>query len=380
MDEDFEIELLDEDGEELPDQEVEIELSEEETTSAPLQLPLNFLSLGEIENDDVKVYIHQSVYKALEEYALMDTDHERGTILVGEYSEENGKIHVVISDYIEAKYAEATASTLTFTHETWGYVNEQMSEKHSDKKIVGWQHTHPGYGIFLSNYDLFIHENFFNLPFQIAYVIDPIQNLRGFFQWKENKIMKLHGYYVYDEVGTTIRMKKTKAEPKAELKEEPEKAPSETSGSTSNKKINALLVALCLVSVALAVLSTILAERCLKQGKLCDELQSELKSYEETVEDQAARMDRMESDIASGFSEKEDVPADSGKTDGTESKKDEVKLTSYTVKEGDTLVDICREHGIDYYASKGAILSMNGLNDAGNIAVGQVLYLPIEKD
>ena len=29
------------------------------------------------------------------------------------------------------------------------------------ESLVGWQHTHPGFGIFLSGYDLFIHRNFF---------------------------------------------------------------------------------------------------------------------------------------------------------------------------------------------------------------------------
>ena len=64
---------------------------------------------------------------------------------------------------------------------------------------MGWQHTHPGYGVFLSGYDLFIQKNFFNLPFQVAYVIDPIENTRGFFQWKNEKIKKLGGYYIYDD-------------------------------------------------------------------------------------------------------------------------------------------------------------------------------------
>ena len=189
---------------------IELEQTTEQEESGSVQLPLNFLSFGEFEADDVKVYIKQNVYKALEKYAAEDTSTERGTILIGDYCEELGKIHVVISDYIEARYTDASASTLTFTHETWDYVHKQHSERFEQKKIIGWQHTHPNYGIFLSNYDLFIQENFFDLPFQIAYVIDPIQNLRGFFQWKDGKIEKLKGYYVYDEVGKPIKIEQKK--------------------------------------------------------------------------------------------------------------------------------------------------------------------------
>ena len=64
---DFEIDVIDE------------KLNE----NIPVQLPVNFLLIGEVEQDDVKVYIKQSVYKALEEYALSDTSNELGTILIG---------------------------------------------------------------------------------------------------------------------------------------------------------------------------------------------------------------------------------------------------------------------------------------------------------
>ena len=188
----------------MDNRDFEIEMQETQIdTNDSVQLPLNFLSFGEIENDDVKVYIKQDVYKALEKLSASDITKELGSIILGEYSEELVKTHVIISDYVEAKYTDASASTLTFTHETWDYVHREHERLYPQKKIIGWQHTHPNYGIFLSNYDMFIHENFFNMPFQIAYVIDPIQNIRGFFQWKNGKIEKLKGYYVYDDSGQT---------------------------------------------------------------------------------------------------------------------------------------------------------------------------------
>ena len=137
-----------------------------------------------------------------------------GTILLGDFSEKENAL--VISDYIEAKYTESTAATLTFTHRTWEYVNDEKDKKYKDKKIVGWQHTHPGYGIFLSRYDLFIQENFFNLPWQVAYVVDPVADKRGFFSWDNLEIVKMVGFYVYDEDGKKIKLKKDKKHPEYE--------------------------------------------------------------------------------------------------------------------------------------------------------------------
>ena len=64
---DFEIELLDAD----------------EGENSAAQLPTNFITVGEVSPDDVKVYIKQDVYKALEKYARADVEHERGTIILG---------------------------------------------------------------------------------------------------------------------------------------------------------------------------------------------------------------------------------------------------------------------------------------------------------
>ena len=54
-------------------------------------------------------------------------------------------------------------------------------EYFANARIVGWYHTHPDFGIFLSDYDVFIHQHFFSGPGQIALVIDPVRKLEGVF-------------------------------------------------------------------------------------------------------------------------------------------------------------------------------------------------------
>jgi proteasome lid subunit RPN8/RPN11 len=53
--------------------------------------------------------------------------------------------------------------------------------------MVGWYHTHPGFGIFLSGMDLFIHQNFFTQIWHVAYVLDPRARTSGFFCWDRRK-------------------------------------------------------------------------------------------------------------------------------------------------------------------------------------------------
>ena len=370
------------------DFDIEIQDSHDEN-EAHVQLPMNFLAFGEIEPDDVKVYIKQDVYRALEKYALVDVEHERGTILLGDYCEDLGKVHVIISNYIEARYTDASASTLTFTHETWDYVYKEQGAKYPDKKIVGWQHTHPSYGIFLSNYDLFIQENFFNLPFQVAYVIDPIQKIRGFFQWKNGKIEKLKGYYIYDDIGKSIKIEQPKAK-KAELP------------PTRSSKVTTVLTALlCASTVFLACFVFSLNGKYEEQLKKQEEILNDLSEQGDVINSQADTIEKLQEQLVNGIldSSGQTTAADliemlenheitlqnqekvleelRAFVENSKQESDEAKFITYTVVEGDTLAKICSEHGLDYKTNINIIIELNSIKDVNLIYVGQKLLLPV---
>ena len=169
-------------------------------------LPQNILLIGEHIEEDKNVYISQQVYKEIHEFTKDKLTNESGGMLIGGTVEEFGKTNIVIYGFIEAKYTEATPTTLKFTHETWDYVHKEIDEKYEDGKIVGWIHTHPDFGIFLSEYDKFIQNNFFNEEYQIAHVVDPIRHIEGVFCWINGKIEKSKGFYIYDEVGVDIEI------------------------------------------------------------------------------------------------------------------------------------------------------------------------------
>ena len=124
-------------------------------------LPQNIIPVGERVFEDKNIYIHQKVYEQIHKFSANKTENEHGGILVGRVLNEMGKENTIIEGFIEAKYNTATPTTLTFTHETWEYFHTEIDRKYKDKKIVGWIHTHPNFGIFLSENDRFIQQNFF---------------------------------------------------------------------------------------------------------------------------------------------------------------------------------------------------------------------------
>lgn len=348
-----------------------------------VQLPLNFITVGEIENDDVKVYIRQDVYKSIERFSSSNTTKELGSILFGDYCEALNNTHVVISEYIEAKHTDASASTLTFTHETWDYVNSEHDKHYPKLRMLGWQHTHPNYGIFLSSYDMFIQENFFNMAFQVAYVVDPIQNMRGFFQWKNGKVEKLNGFYVYDDVGKPIKIEQVK--PKTEPI---------TPQNASRKPIVIMLAILAVFVVAASALFVSLNNRLEKQHLQQEELQNIVNEQETSIHalqdtlngngqnsGNTAQIEELIEQIKSQqtiLDNQEEVLKELGglfeKTGGHTNL---VIFSSYTVQKGDCLSDICFAFGLDYQANIRIVKALNGIEDVNSIYVGQTIILPV---
>jgi proteasome lid subunit RPN8/RPN11 len=125
-----------------------------------------------------------------------DTTREIGGVLVGELLRDDAGPYLRIDTTVDALHAEEKGAELTFTHATWEHIHKEMDGKHKDKRVVGWYHTHPGFGIFLSDRDQFIQKSFFNLPFQVALVYDPKSREHGVFTWHDNEAWRARRYWV----------------------------------------------------------------------------------------------------------------------------------------------------------------------------------------
>ncbi len=142
--------------------------------------------LGNPSQSDLPIFIDLDVHAELDRHADSDTSVELGGVLLGRACHEpGGRAFVVVTDCIRAKHYESTQGSFKFTHDTWSAITRERQRAAPDLQIVGWYHTHPGWGIFLSGMDLFICENFFKQPLDIAYVIDPCRRDRGMFQWTD---------------------------------------------------------------------------------------------------------------------------------------------------------------------------------------------------
>lgn len=133
-----------------------------------------------------RVECPESVLEKVIKHVNSTTDSEVGGILVGKMSEGA----TVVTAAIPAEKASVGSANVTFTHEVWEEVLPIIDRDHPDESMVGWYHSHPGFGIFLSEYDLFIQQNFFSDPAMVALVIDPLKGEGGWFEWQNDQVVQ----------------------------------------------------------------------------------------------------------------------------------------------------------------------------------------------
>ncbi|WP_420630747.1 Mov34/MPN/PAD-1 family protein [Candidatus Leptofilum sp.] len=158
---------------------------------ARVRLAGRYLPVGDPTPAAVDITIEEPALRAAQAHALSSLNREVAGVLIGPRPEKqpDGRYRVHILDTIIAKYTVMHGASVTYTPESWRYMTDKLHERYPDETavIVGWYHTHPGFGIFLSGMDLFIHQNFFTQIWHVAYVLDPRAQTSGFFSWNRKK-------------------------------------------------------------------------------------------------------------------------------------------------------------------------------------------------
>jgi len=142
----------------------------------------------------IKLQIDNEVTRCIRQHARAHMKTEVCGVLIGE--ERNGTVAVEAS--IEALSATQAGTHVTFTQDAWEEIYRVKDASYPDHRIVGWYHSHPGFGVFLSEHDTFIHRNFFSSPNQVAWVYDPHTDEEGCFGWFDGQIQRIAALSIVD--------------------------------------------------------------------------------------------------------------------------------------------------------------------------------------
>ena len=121
----------------------------------------------------------------IEDHCFSETQIEVGGFLVGTMV---GNV-TTVTHVLRAKKTVGKSTNLTFTHDTWSELYKDIDALKTDSVIIGWYHSHPNFGVFLSEHDEFIQSSYFKSDGQITAVVDPIRGRRGWWYSSDEKIV-----------------------------------------------------------------------------------------------------------------------------------------------------------------------------------------------
>jgi proteasome lid subunit RPN8/RPN11 len=122
----------------------------------------------------LRVALDRPPYAELIAHAKETLDKEVCGVLVGTVCEDDQGLFVHVAAAIRGTAASEGSTHVTFTHETWTRIHARLEREYPRLQILGWYHSHPGFGVEFSEMDLFIQKNFFPGEAQLALVMDPL--------------------------------------------------------------------------------------------------------------------------------------------------------------------------------------------------------------
>ncbi len=160
------------------------------------------MSLRKTKSHEVQphVLISGEVLRQIRQHARSSSKTEVCGVLIGN-DDPNGNNKIKVAACIPGLNAAQAGTHVTFTQDTWEHIYRIKDADFPDERIVGWYHSHPGFGVFLSDHDTFIHKNFFSSPLQVAWVYDPHSDEEGCFGWIGSRLERLSEISVEDRKG-----------------------------------------------------------------------------------------------------------------------------------------------------------------------------------
>lgn len=147
--------------------------------------------------DQALLRIDSEVVRQIRQHARSENKTEVCGVLIGRETADG----IDVSSCIAGVNAAQGGAHVTFTQDTWEHIYKVKDKDFPNERILGWYHSHPGFGVFLSDHDTFIHRNFFSSKRQVAWVYDPHSDEEGCFGWQADRIVRLTQVDIVDRRG-----------------------------------------------------------------------------------------------------------------------------------------------------------------------------------
>ena len=157
----------------------------------------------------LRSFMSYACLKQMLAHAQRHRQREVGGVVLGRICRSRLGLVTVMAEALPAVRTDADWGHVTFSHESWEEIYTYVDSLAQRLQIVGWYHSHPGFGVFFSHHDSFIQQNFFSSPGQCGVVIDPVNKALACFCCQDGALHPLGGLWVSTTAATYAIVQQT---------------------------------------------------------------------------------------------------------------------------------------------------------------------------
>lgn len=386
-----------------------------------IRRPKNIKQIGDVSSDK-KIYIEDYAFTYINSIAYNSPQEEQAGVLLGELAKEGNERCVFVKGVIKAALGDTSDTGIYFNENIWNKIYSDTEKYFPDLSVVGWFAVMPEVTDERMARLKKLHLDNFAGNMKTLYLVDTVEKEEHFYLYENGTLKRQKGYVCFYERNYEMqeymleRSEKKSCEDASDdrvirnirnvIREKEELKEQRKSGSFMYG-VSAFLVVVIIV-IGINLMNNYEKMRRLNQS--VDNLMNQLEGNERggqdgddngvhdseasgdiSVDGNAIKVNRLSGDVypleensTSDKTERETMSDNNAASETTQAVSEtdasvsSVKTDSYsmyTVKQGDTLMGICKR----YYGTTTKyqeVMQYNGLDDRDMLYIGQQIKLP----
>ncbi len=388
-----------------------------------IRRPKNIKQIGDVSSDK-KIYIEDYAFTYINSIAYNSPQEEQAGVLLGELAKEGNERCVFVKGVIKAALGDTSDTGIYFNENIWNKIYSDTEKYFPDLSVVGWFAVMPEVTDERMARLKKLHLDNFAGNMKTLYLVDTVEKEEHFYLYENGTLKRQKGYVCFYERNYEMqeymleRSEKKSCEDASDdrvirnirnvIREKEELKEQRKSGSFMYG-VSAFLVVVIIV-IGINLMNNY--EKMKRLNQSVDNLMNQLEGNERggqdgddngvhdseasgdiSVDGDAIKVNRLSGDVypleensTSDKTEREtesDNKAASETTQAISESETDASVSSvktdsysmYTVKQGDTLMGICKR----YYGTTTKyqeVMQYNGLDDSDMLYIGQQIKLP----
>ena len=161
-------------------------------------VPRNIRQVGQ-PSETCKIYVEDYVYSFLAKHSKEEKSNTNMAILLGKSNWKDGVFYIFVKSSLTLCLRNTDEEYLAIKDEVWGKIYEEMKQYFPNQEVVGWYLNRPGGGLAVTDMIKKVHLTHFGGNDKVLYLADTENEDNGFFVYRNGKLERQQGYYIFYE-------------------------------------------------------------------------------------------------------------------------------------------------------------------------------------